>query len=334
MGKGKCIGVDVGTNMLVSSSVGEDNMPVFKMQRDAFFKIIPKSKVNSKSIEMALTKRQANFIFDADNNFIVVGNDALEMAIERNMAAKRPMSKGIISPKERDSLPMLKLLIASLVGKGEADSKLIYSVPAKPADNYFDTVYHTELLRVYFKEMGYDASPINEAFAIALSELLDDNLTGMTLSMGAGMCNISVIYQGDPLIEFSLTRGGDYIDTAVAQALDESASLVQFEKESGIDLFDPQNKMQEAISVYYNALINYVLKNIIFEFNKRKKDLPVFREPIPFIISGGSTLANGFLKKFEACLNDLTFPIKIKEVRLAENPMTAVANGCLLAAQL
>jgi actin-like ATPase involved in cell morphogenesis len=328
------VGLDIGTNMLVASSLGEDGSPIFKMQRDAFFKIIPKSKVNRKSIEMALTKRTANFIFDSDSNCIVVGNDALEIAVERNAAAKRPMQKGIISPKEKDSLPMLKLLVESLIGKGEEGSKIVYSVPACPVDNDFDIVYHTELLRSYFKEMGYDASPINEAFAIVLSELLDDNLTGIALSMGAGMCNISVVHQGDPLIEFSLTRGGDYIDIAVGQALDESPSIVQFEKESGIDLFDPQNKMQEAISVYYSTLISYIVENISFELNKRKKDLPVFRASVPVIVSGGLVLAGGFLKKFEMCLNNTTFPIKIKEVRLAENPMTAVANGCLLAAQL
>jgi hypothetical protein len=327
-------GVDIGTNMLVSSLLGEDGLPIFKMQRDAFFKIIPKSEMNRKSIEMALTKRAANFIFDSDNNCIVVGNDALEIAVERNATAKRPMQKGIISPKEKDSLPMLKLLVESLIGKGEEGDKIIYSVPASPVDSNFDIVYHTEMVGVYLKEMGYHVQPINEAFAIALSELLDDNLTGVVLSFGAGLINISVVHQGDSLIEFSLTKAGDYIDQSVANALDETPSIVQFEKESGIDLFNPQNKMQEAISVYYSTLISYIIENVSFELNKRKKDLPVFREPVPVIISGGLVLAGGFLKKFETCLNNIPFPIKIKEIRLAENPMTAVANGCLLAAQL
>jgi actin-like ATPase involved in cell morphogenesis len=334
MSKERHIGIDIGTNMLISASLGEDGSPIFKMQRDAFFKIVPKSKVNSKSIEMALTKRAANFIFDSDGNCIVVGNDALEIAIERNAVAKRPMRKGIISPKEKDSLPMLKLLIESLIGKGEQDSKIVYSVPARPVDSNFDIVYHTEMIGIYLREMGYCTQPIGEAFAISLSELLDDNLTGVALSFGAGLVNISVVHQGDPLIEFSLTKAGDYIDQSVANALDETPSVVQFEKESGIDLFSPQNKMQEAISVYYNTLISYILENISFELNKRKKDLPVFRGAVPIIISGGLVLAGGFLKKFETRLNNMAFPIKIKEVRLAENPMTTVANGCLLAAQL
>lgn len=332
MGKGKSL--DVGTNMLVSASLGEDNSPIFKMQRDAFFRVVPKSKVNSKSIEMALTKRGANFIFDAEGNFVVVGSDALEIAVERNAVAKRPMRKGIISPKEKNSLSMLKLLIGSLIGESEEGDRIVYSVPAAPVDAQFDITYHSEIIGVYLKEMGYQAQPINEAFAIALSELLDDNLTGAVLSFGAGLVNIAIVHQGDPLIEFSLTKAGDYIDQSVANALDETPSIVQFEKESGIDLFNPRNKMQEAISVYYNTLINYVLENVSFELNRRRKELPIFRTPVPIVIAGGLVLAGGFLKKFGACLNGVAFPIKIKEVRLAENPMTAVANGAFLAAQL
>lgn len=327
-------GLDIGTNMLVAASIGEDGSPVFKMQRDAFFKIVPKSQVNENSIRMSLEKRGANFIIDADGDFVVVGQDALEIAIERNGVARRPLRKGVLSPKEKDSLPILKLIIESLIGRGEEGDKIIYSVPAKPVDGYFDIVYHTEMMKAYLSEMGYNSFPINETFAIAMSELVDDALTGITLSYGAGMTNIAVIHQGDPLIEFSLTRAGDYIDQSVGNALDESPSLVQLEKEAGIDLFNPKDKMQEAISVYYSTLINYTLENISFELDKRKKDLPTFREPVPVIISGGLTLAEGFLKKFETCLNSKAFPIKIKEIRRAEDPLRAVANGALLAAQL
>jgi len=45
-------------------------------------------------------------------------------------------------------------------------------------------------------------------------------------------------------------------------------------------------------------------------------------------------LANGFVAKVEEVLKTIDFPIKIKNVRLADSPMTAVANGCFLAANL
>jgi hypothetical protein len=330
----KGVGLDIGTNMLVAATFDGDGNPVFKMQRDAFYRIVPKSEVNRNSIRRALENRKFNFIEDKEGSFIVVGEEALETAIERNDIAKRPLRRGVISPKEKDSLPMLKILIENIIGKAEKGTPLVYSVPAKPIDGDFDIVYHTEMMGLYLGQMGYVAQPINEAFAIALSELLEEGLTGICLSFGAGMVNCAVIHQGDSLVEFSMTKGGDYIDQAVGNALDISPSLVQLEKESGVNLFEPKSKIMEAVSVYYNTVIKYALENITFELNNRKKDLPIFREKVIMVVSGGLTLANGFEEKVSSLLQTVNFPINVSEVRRAVSPMTAVANGCLLASQL
>ena len=95
----KGVGLDIGTNMLVSAVMNEEGRPVYKRQRDAFFEITPKSEVNRKSIQMSLEGRKANFIIDGDS-FIVVGEDDLYMANERNLEARRPMKRGVLSPKE------------------------------------------------------------------------------------------------------------------------------------------------------------------------------------------------------------------------------------------
>jgi len=327
------IGLDVGTNMLVCGSIDAEGKSNFKMERDAFYRIVPKSDVNKQAIKNSLEKRGSNFIIDNDD-FIVVGEDALQIAMERNDVAKRPMSRGVISPREKTSLPMLKLLISSLIGKGGDGDTLVYSVPAKPIDGIFDIVYHTEILNMFFREQGYQSHPINEAFAIALSELLDDALTGIAMSFGAGMTNIAVIHQGDPLVEFSITRSGDFIDQSVANALDLSPSLVQLEKEAGVDLNKPTNKIMEAVSVYYSSVMNYVLQNIAYELKKRERDLPLFREPVPIVVSGGLTLAQGFTENFNERVMKTELPMKISQVRRAKSPMTCVANGCLLASQL
>jgi len=331
MGSKKGVGLDIGTNMLVSAMMDEEEKVVYKRQRDAFFKIVPKSEVNRKSIKTALEGRKANFIID-NEGFVVVGEDALLMANERNLNARRPMSKGILSAKEKESLPMIKLIIKSLVGQGDGNTDLVFSIPADPIDNVFDIFYHTEMIKTYLKEMGFKATPINEGFAIAFSELLNDNLTGMCLSFGAGMINASVVYEGDPIVEFAITKGGDWIDQSVGQALDMSASMVQIEKEeSDIHLLHPSGKIQEAISIYYGILISHALDNILYELNKKK--LPSFSE-LPIILSGGLSLAKNFTEKFKSELRGKNFPFKIKEVRRAVDPMNCVAHGCLMASIL
>jgi len=325
----KGVGLDIGTNMLVSAVMSEEGKPFYKRQRDAFFRIQPKSEVNRKSIRMALESRKSNFIIE-DGDFIVVGEDALLMANERNADARRPMSKGVLSPKEKDSLPMIKLIIESIIGRqAEGGVPLIFSVPAEPVDGEFDIFFHTEMMKQYLAAMGYTASPMNEAFAIAYSELLDDHLTGLCLSFGAGMVNCAVCYEGDPVVEFSIIRGGDWIDASVGKAIDERASMIQIEKEEGnIDIMKPAGKIQEAISVYYNVLINYTLDNIAYELSKVK--LPSFRKDMIVVVSGGLVMAGSFVEKFTEVINTKKLPFKIKEVRKAEDPMTCVARGCLL----
>lgn len=325
-------GLDVGTNMIVAATMDKEGKQLVRMQRDAFYRITPKSNVNRNGIRMSLEKRGANFIVDG-GDFVIVGEDALEMAIERNDVAQRPLKRGIISPKEKDSLPMLKLIIENLIGKGEGGN-LVYSVPARPIDSDFDIVYHKEMLEYYIGQMGYRAMALNEAYAIGLSELLDDGVTGVCISYGAGMTNIAVIHEGDNLVEFSVTRAGDFIDESVGRALDISPSLVQLEKEAGVDLLEPKEKIMEAVAVYYSSVINYTLQNIAYELNKRKKELPMFKNPVPIVVSGGLTQAKGFEQKVDETVKSINFPLKVGKVVRAKEPMKAVAQGCFLASQM
>lgn len=330
----KLVGLDIGTNLIVAGISEDGKDPIFRSQRDCFYKIKPKTEVNRSSIKTSLDKRQVSYIVDENGHFVIVGQDSLNIATERNDTTQRPMSKGVISPKEKASLPMLKLIIKTLIEEGKKGDKCIYSVPAEPIDESFDILFHKEMMGMYIGQMGYIASPINEAFAIALSELLDEGLSGMCISLGAGTINVAIIHEGDPLVEFCLTRAGDYIDQSVARALDVSTSIVQMEKEAGTNLYNPSTKIMEAIAVYYGSVINYTIQNISYELEKREKSLPKFKDPIPVVLAGGLSLATGFVKRVDKAIKLVNLPMEIGSVRRAENPLFSVANGALLAAMM
>lgn len=326
------VGVDVGTNQLVSAKLDESGSPIFKTERDAFYRIIPKSEVNRSAIKASLDKRGENYIIEG-NNFCVIGETALQTALDRNDVSSRPMSKGVISPADKANMPMLKLLLKSIVGEGSGE-KLVYSVPGVPLDAQFDIEYHSSLLNIFFEELGYKPTPINEAFAISLSELLDEGLTGITISAGAGQQNIAIVSNGDPLITFSTIKSGDYIDQSVGTALDLPPTLIQLEKEAGTDLLNPTTEIMKAVVVYYQAVVKYTLKNIENELKKRKSTLPRFRDKIPIVLSGGLAFAEGYGKIFEQELKKIELPFEVSEIRVVEKPNLAVARGCLMAAQL
>ncbi len=105
-------------------------------------------------------------------------------------------------------------------------------------------------------------------------------------------------------------------------------------KERGVNLSNPEGRDQQAIALYIRNLIEYTLKAIAAEFKKVANDVNL-PEPIPFIVSGGTTKAGGFMTLFEEEFDKLRkrFPIEISEVRQAKNPLTAVAEGLLILAQ-
>jgi hypothetical protein len=105
-------------------------------------------------------------------------------------------------------------------------------------------------------------------------------------------------------------------------------------KERGVDLAHPKNRDEEAIALYIRALIKYVLDNIALQFKQVQAniDLP---EPVPFVVSGGTSRAGGFIEIFEQefeAIKKKGFPIEISEIRAAKDPMTAVAEGLLVLA--
>jgi hypothetical protein len=150
----------------------------------------------------------------------------------------------------------------------------------------------------------------------------------------SGMCNVALAFQTVCGLSFSVARGGDWIDTHAAKAMGSTSARMCSIKEKGVNLASPANRDEEAIALYIRALIKYCLENIAIQFKKVQSsiDLP---EPIPFVVSGGTTKAGGFLdvfkEEFEA-IKKKNFPIQISEIRPAKDPMTAVAEGLLVLA--
>ena len=61
-----------------------------------------------------LDNSKVKYIIKEDNLY-VVGDEALQFANMFNKDTRRPLSKGVISPTEKEALPMMELLIKSVV---------------------------------------------------------------------------------------------------------------------------------------------------------------------------------------------------------------------------
>jgi hypothetical protein len=332
----KGVGLDVGTSFLVSGRFDQKGNIMFQKVRDCFLHIPYRTPINKMMLQKGLDDRQAPYIEQPDG-FYVLGDPAFAMANERHQDTRRPMSRGVLSPKEKAAFPILKELISIVVGEPRfRGERLVFGVPAKPIDAEFDQVFHSDMIKSFIASKGFDPYPMNEAEALAYSELLNEGLTGIAISCGAGMMNVVVMSAGDPVVTFSTARSGDWIDEQVAIATDMTKSLIQQEKEgAGIDLMNPDanNQIHQAIAVYYGNLLVYTLENIAHDL-ARSPSLPKFKDPIPMVIGGGTSLPKGFLEKFNQALATVEMPVEISQVRHASDPLHAVANGLTLAASM
>jgi len=329
-------GLDVGTSYIILSEE-KDSKIAYKDFRDAFYVIKPTTPVATKMIEKGLAGKV--FIKDNDGSFILLGKDAIEKAIERNDTAKRPMYRGVVSAKEKDAKKILAFILKEVAGKSsEPNEKLVFCVPAQPVDQEdddFDIGYHEDIIKDVLAECGYDAKAINEAEALCYAELENEEYTGIGVSCGAGMTNVCIMLNGEPTVVFSTTKSGDWIDRMSAIATGEPDSVVQAEKEGGgFKVGQPsENQILSAVSSYYERLIDYTTKQLSVSLQNHKA-LPKFKNPLSIVIAGGTSLADGYVEEFSKKIIENGFPIKIKEVRHAQDPLHAISKGCLIASKI
>jgi hypothetical protein len=337
-------GLDIGTSFIICAREYREGGKIrYSEFRDAFFKLKPPSPIAKQMMERGLKGQR--YFTEPDGSFIVVGQDAIERAIERHKSANRPLVRGVISPKEKQARRILQHIFKEILQEPmEEGEKIVYSVPSQPVDQSeeaFDVGFHIDVLNNDLKALGFSASPLPEAEAICYSELEDDGYSGVCISAGAGMINVCLMSAGEGLAHYSTTKSGDWIDRMASTATGEPDTVIQQEKEGTkfkIGAETSGNLIISAVSLYYVRLIDYTVQYLVQQLS-RAENLPKFTSPIPIVLAGGTSRAGGFVKQFETSLKkhntgDTSLPFEVKEVRAAEDALRSVSRGCLLASQL
>jgi|APSaa5957512535_1039671.scaffolds.fasta_scaffold05550_10 hypothetical protein len=321
-------GLDCGTGNFVCSD--DDGI---RLQRNAFLSI-DKSTTTTKQLKILNVP-----YVELGSKLHIVGKKAFEYAqVFGSTELRRPMSQGLLNPVEQDAFPILRVIVSQLLGepknKGE---KVVYCIPGKPLDDDREVDYHEDVMKQVIEASGYEARAINESVALGNAGLVDNQLTGIAISMGAGMCNIAIMYAGMSALQFSVSKGGDWIDQNVCKDTGISSAKAQAIKEAGNYTIDPKSddprtREQQAVKTYYEVLIRYLLANIAKQFESQ--DMPNFPEAVPIVIGGGTSMVNGFIDVFRDQFTQKEFPLNVGDIRLVDEPLTAVSRGCFLEAKL
>jgi hypothetical protein len=321
-------GIDVGTSKIVAARrKGKARDVETAAQLNAFIPI-PYSKFT----ETILGQNDISYYREGDE-LVIYGTATEKFANMFNANVRRPMSDGLLNPREKWAMPVLETIIQGLVPKARAQGEVLaFSVPAATEGKQSDLTYHEATLRRYFESLGYKAMAINEGLAVIFAELEDNNFTGIGVSCGGGMCNATLAYLSIPSLMFSVAKGGDYIDQSVGSAINEHATRVKVLKEEGLDLTrPPKDKLEKALHIYYEDLVETLVDTLRRHISRAEK-LPRADRPLPIVLSGGTARPRGFKELFERTLRSRPMPVEIAGVRLASDPLTATARGALIAA--
>jgi len=319
-------GLDAGTMNIVSARKTSQGIDTRRV-RDAFLDLPLESK--------KMLRLSGVSYVEKDGDLLLLGDAAMDMANVFGREVRRPLSAGLVSSSDVDAMGVLGLLLKNVLGDPVAPGEHCYfSVPAAPVDRPGqDVVYHRGVLETLVAGCGYTPHAGNEATAIIYSEAARDGFSGIALSFGSGMTNVSLVVRTVEGFAFSVARGGDWIDKGAATSIGSTQAKLCSLKEKGIDLNAPKGREQEALTFYYRNLIEYVIDNLASQFKavEGRFSLP---KAIPLIVSGGTSLAGGFLPFFTELFDKKRkkFPLDISEIRAAGDPMNAVAHGLLVQA--
>lgn len=320
------VGLDMGTGNIVAARRTPEGIVTNRI-RDAFLDLPAEHR---KMLKLS----GVNYI-EKEDDLVVVGDAAYDMANMMSKEVRRPLQSGLIAAGEIDALDILGVLVRHVLGEPKEEDEICYfSVPAAPVDDLDrDVVYHRGILERIVTECGYRPFAGNEAMAIIYSECAKDGFSGLSWSFGAGMTNVALAINTIEGLSFSVGRGGDYIDAGAAKAVGATQARMCSLKEKGLNLLRPESRDEEALCVYYKALIEYGLDLVMQEFVKIK-DKFALPKPIPIVVSGGTSKAGGFLEFFQEVFEAKRkkFPIEVSEIRAAKEPLDAVARGLLVQA--
>ncbi len=320
------VGLDIGSSHIIAAQNRRDHIHSVK-QLNAFF-TVPRSKF----AERILAKNEVLY-FESEGQFYIYGNAADNFANMFDANTRRPVRKGILSANEAEGIRVIQAVINSLIKKPEKFGEtLCFAIPGEPLNGTGSVVYHESTIKAFLSKMGYTPVSINEGMAIVMSELRDDDYTGIGISMGGGMCNICLSYLSYPVITYSIQEAGDYIDTMAGMSVGVSATRVKAQKEAELDLSrESKDRITGALHVFYESLIHKLIESLQRIFNSTDQ-IPKISRPIPIVLSGGTAMPKGCREGFEKALKTIKLPVEISTVRLALDPLNTTAKGALIMA--
>ncbi len=328
------IGLDLGTKTIVSARRDAEGKPFFEFKDlDAFTKKL-------------LVNQKIPFV-ERGGKCFALGRKAEQFAYAVNAVLRRPMKDGTVS-NENEAISIMASIVHAIIGKLEEDAILYYCIPADAINKSTNVKMHQKIAQMIID--GYTRTsvkvrgfPINEARALAIGS---EQGAVIAISWGAGMVNVCYSLFGMTIYQFSIVGSGDWVDVEAAKqfgfdpenenkpSAETPTSICK--RKHDIDLSKPiaeASRVDQAIMFAYQVLIENVVTGIIQGF-RDNIDRGKIDNAIPIIMAGGTSMPPGFCAYFDKILRSKALPFEVSDITVHQRPLFAVAEGCLMAAEM
>jgi hypothetical protein len=192
---------------------------------------------------------------------------------------------------------------------------------------------------------GYRPSTIDKPSAVVLAELGHEGFTGMALTFEDFRCAAVISRCGEPLVRAGIPRGLAWIDEQLARSsgrvvwdMDGTSyvdcdTVAHWKLTANPSLAAPDSLEAEFLAGRYRELLHELLGNLAAEC-LQSLEVATLRGSLTLACCGEATLARGFVSLLSEELDQVGMPVRIGDIRVADDPVFTVARGCLVRAEL
>lgn len=241
---------------------------------------------------------------------------------------------------------MVAALVHSLVGQASTPNSLCSLVsPGGVGSGGAGSERNRDFLTRLLKLQGYTPLEVSATQSLVLAELSDEAFTGIGLSFGAGTSQIGLIHRGNAVAECIVPYAGNWIDLRLARAqqifywdakgrkfLDIDRARQWKEAYNG-NMRESRSSREQQLADLHRGMVELLLREAAMKFAAvvRKFRVP---EPVTMVVAGGTARIPGFRELLLDVLPTVSFPLRIKDVRLAAESDATIARGALIRAEL
>lgn len=334
------IALDLGASSLRSLRMEDDRL-VGRTAR-AIYSVVDDSPVRRQMLDQL----QQTYAI-CDGTLAIPGDAARDFSELMHTPVLPLMPDGELAANDPASRQMIAALIEGMIETatepGELCGVALPGVSGSMQGRHSETA---EFLQQIIRLQGYEPLVVTPGTALVLADLVGDGFCGVGMTFGGSACHVSLVYRSLEIASCVVEHGGSWIDERLAESTEQflwdakgnryldAESMCRWKESRVAELGSPgETDRDAALTQLYAELIETVVRKAADTF-RRSLDVPAAWPAMTVVACGGATRVKGFVPMLARAIRQADWPVRVKQVRLAEDVEFTMARGCLIRAEL